>query len=72
MAGIKLSPASQTRNNMELNNEKMDKIFTPSEEEQILLILQGKCPHNRGWRHVGHGHNDDCYECKLCGKYRWW
>lgn len=23
--------------------------LTPSEEQQILLILQGQCPHNGGW-----------------------
>lgn len=48
-----------------------DEILTPSEEEQTLLILQGKCPHNQGWRYVGHGHNDDCYECMICGKSGW-
>lgn len=42
--------------------------FTPCEEEQTMLILQGKCPHNRGWKWVGHGHNDDAYECILCGQ----
>ena len=57
---------------MTLDEEQMEKIFTPSKEEQTLLILQGKCPHNGGWRHVGHGHNDDAYECKLCRTTKWW
>ena len=40
--------------------------LTPAAEEQTFLILQGKCPHNQGWRYVGHSHNDDAYECRLC------
>jgi hypothetical protein len=43
-----------------------DKVFTPDEEEQTKLVLEGKCPHNKGWRYMGHGHNDEAYECKLC------
>jgi hypothetical protein len=57
---------------MELNEEQMERILTPSEEEQTLLILQGKCPHNGGWNYAGHGHNDDAYECKLCHEWKWW
>lgn len=52
--------------------EDPTKFFTPSEEEQLLLILKGECPHNGGWRYAGHGHNDDAYECMLCGKTKWW
>ncbi len=47
------------------------KWLTPSEEEQTFLILQGKCPHNKGWRYAGHGHNDDAYDCNLCGETKW-
>lgn len=47
-------------------------MFTPSEEEQAILILQGKCPHNQGWNYAGHGHKDDAYECRLCGEIKWW
>ena len=57
---------------MDLNKEEMERILTPSEEEQTFLILKNKCPHNGGWRHVGHGHNDDAYECHLCGELKWW
>lgn len=57
---------------MELSEESMDRIFTPSPEEQTKLVLEGKCPHNKGWRYAGHGHNDDAYECRLCGEIRWW
>lgn len=48
------------------------KAFTPSEEEQLILILKGQCPHNKGWLLVGHGHNDDSYKCNLCGKVEWY
>lgn len=57
---------------MILDEEQMEKIFTPSKESQILLILQGKCPHNGGWINVGHSHNEDAYECKLCRTIKWW
>jgi hypothetical protein len=57
---------------MVLEEDDMDRILTPSKEEQTMLILQGKCPHNQGWRYLGHGHKDDCYECKLCGATKWW
>jgi hypothetical protein len=57
---------------MTLTEEQMEQIFTPKKEEQTLLVLQGKCPHNEGWRNAGHGHNDDAYECLLCGHTRWW
>jgi len=44
--------------------------LTPSPEDQTFLILQGKCPHNQGWRYIGRGHNDDFYECRLCGEIK--
>lgn len=43
-----------------------EEYLTPSEEEQVWLILQGKCPHNEGWTYLGHGHNDESYQCVLC------
>jgi len=42
--------------------------FTPGPEEQTRLILEGKCPHNRGWRYDGHGHNSESYSCMACGR----
>lgn len=57
---------------MELDDNQMDRILTPSEEEQTKLVLEGKCPHNKGWRYEGHGHNDDAYSCRLCGMIKWW
>jgi len=57
---------------MEMNDEQMERVLTPGTEEQTFLKLQGKCPHNGGWRHLGHGHNDDAYECLLCGETKWW
>ena len=44
------------------------KMFTPSEKEQLILILKEKCPHNQGWTYSGHGRNDEAYVCKTCGK----
>ena len=57
---------------MDLNAEEMERILTPKPEEQTFRILQGKCPHNGGWAHDGHGHNDDAYRCLLCGEIKWW
>lgn len=48
-----------------------EECLTPSLEEQTMLILAGKCPHNKGWRYAGHGHNDDAYTCALCGEMEW-
>ncbi len=42
--------------------------LTPPKEEQTKLVLQGKCPHNKGWTFFSHGHNDKAYTCDLCGK----
>jgi len=30
---------------------------------------QKECEHE--WRYAGHGHNDDCYECRKCGSSKW-
>jgi hypothetical protein len=49
-------------------NMDIDKILTPDKEDQTVLILSGKCPHNKGWVYKGHSHNDDAYSCILCGK----
>lgn len=57
---------------MMLTNSEATELFTPSEEEQVVRILKGECPHNQGWVHVGHGHNDDAYECRLCDETKWW
>jgi len=43
--------------------------YIPDQEEQVALILAGKCPHNLPWkRYYSYCHNDDHYECTLCGK----
>lgn len=56
---------------MALSDSEATKLFTPSEEDQTYKILKGLCPHNKGWRYAGHGHNDDAYECKLCLETKW-
>jgi hypothetical protein len=53
-------------------SEEVQHFLTPTKEEQVLLILAGKCPHNAGWEYVGHGHNDDAYECLLCRESKWY
>ena len=53
-------------------SDAAERYLTPSEEEQTFRILQGKCPHNDGWNYEGHGHNDDCYSCRLCGQQEWY
>jgi hypothetical protein len=57
---------------MQSKDEAAMNWLTPDKEEQVFLILQGKCPHNGGWSWLGHGHNDDCYRCNLCGKEDWY
>lgn len=52
--------------------DRIQKFFTPSKEEQINLILAGKCPHNQGWMFHAIGHNDKSYECKLCGDIKFY
>lgn len=49
----------------------VDKFLTPSHEEQVVLVLAGKCPHNGGWFYHSHGHNSKAYKCNLCGKIDW-
>lgn len=56
---------------MALSDSEATGLFTPSEEDQTYKILKGLCPHNKGWRYAGHGHNDDAYECKLCLETKW-
>ena len=51
-----------------MDSNQINEVLTPTKEEQVILLLQGKCPHNLGWGYVGHSHNDDAYMCALCGK----
>ena len=48
------------------------KHFTPSEEEQLLRILQGKCPHNMGWHYEGDGYNYESWSCVMCRDCKYW
>ncbi len=50
----------------------IERWLTPSEEDQALLVLQGKCPHNQGWKFSCFGHNDTAYDCVLCGHTEWY
>lgn len=54
------------------HEEGIQRALTPSPEEQTALILAGKCPHNKGFSEIGHGHNSTAYECKLCRETKWW
>lgn len=53
---------------MGLSSTTASQIFTPSDEEQTLLILKGLCPHNKGWYYYGHSHNEECWRCAVCGR----
>ena len=55
-----------------LSDKEATELFTPTKEEQTALVLAGKCPHNKGWTYVGHGHKDDCYGCCLCSMSEWY
>lgn len=57
---------------MTLTVKEAYELFTPSEQEQMVRILKGECPHNKGWTWSGHGHNDDAYECNICFETKWW
>ena len=52
----------------ESRDDRIDQYLTPSVEDQTILVLEGKCPHNKGWNYAGHSHNDDAYRCNLCGQ----
>ncbi len=56
--------------NYEFNT--VERYLTPSEEEQVKLVLEGKCPHNQGWTFHGFGHNSNAYKCNLCGHLEWY
>jgi hypothetical protein len=53
-------------------DQNYSQYLTPSKEEQIILILAGKCPHNEGWAYEGHSHNESLYKCALCGVTMWY
>jgi hypothetical protein len=55
-----------------LRQNQIEDYFTPDEEEQVRLVLEGKCPHNKGWSWAGHSHNSDAYECNLCKLVEWY
>ncbi len=52
--------------------DSYEHVLTPTAEEQSILILQGKCPHNKGWNYDGHSHNDSAYKCRLCGELKFY
>jgi hypothetical protein len=37
----------------------------------ILFITEMRKTCQHAWGYVGHGHNDDMYECSLCGETKW-
>lgn len=50
----------------ELQHKKIENFLTPTVDEQIVLALNGKCPHNKGWKFYYRIHNDDVYKCNIC------
>lgn len=57
---------------MSSSPEKKNKLdpLNPTEEEQALRVLQGKCPHNRGWTYFGRYNDDIVYTCNSCGEWQ--
>lgn len=51
---------------------EIEKFLTPTEDEQVALVLQGKCPHNKGWMFHAFGHNDKSYKCLECGELKFY
>lgn len=51
---------------------EVEKFLTPTEDEQVALVLQGKCPHNKGWMFHAFGHNDKSYKCVECGELKFY
>ena len=52
-----------------MDQDQINEILTLTKEEQELLISEGKCPHNKGWKFRGFGHNDTAYSCLICDEY---
>jgi len=48
-------------------HEKLTKIVAKSGKE--LVEIQDSCKHETYY--AGHSHNDDCYECVICGFIDW-
>jgi hypothetical protein len=57
-----------THPSLRSRQELVNEYLTPTEQEQIQLVLEGKCPHNQGWEFVAFCHNDSAYKCVLCSK----
>jgi hypothetical protein len=55
---------------MKKEQEKGNDWLSPSKEEQSLLVLQGKCPHNQGWIYLGRYGDDITYICRSCGQHK--
>ena len=55
-----------------LSDRCISRYLAPSKEEQVVLILQGKCPHNQQWVYGGHSHETmhHHYRCILCSEWR--
>jgi len=53
-----------------LSDHCISRYLAPSKEEQVVLILQGKCPHNQQWVYGGHSHETmhHHYRCILCSE----
>lgn len=51
---------------------EIEKFLTPSEEEQLARILNGLCPHNKGWMFHAFVHNDKAYKCVGCGELKFY
>lgn len=52
--------------------DEYDTIIQGRERKEFYRLRreqQKSCDHD--WKYAGHGHNDDCYECRKCRDTKW-
>jgi hypothetical protein len=51
-----------------MEKETKNSFLKPTKEEQVVLVLEGKCPHNDDWVYIASYGDCTMYRCKLCGQ----
>ena len=53
-----------------LSSSKQTKYFVEySEGYRAVYEFLVNCPHD--WEYIGHSHNDDAYQCSICGELKY-
>lgn len=47
-----------------------NEFLTPTKDEQMLLVLKGECPHNKGYSYLNGYADEIVYTCKKCGAWK--